>query len=155
MSEILKFECYKTPFGLGMIDLKLHDGKHESELYEVGNDASFLEALEIAAGGLRKQVEQEAEGNEQSDESTETDNPDPAHKDGYNGMALVKKGDKLFKQGSIINVENGVFKYKTGEPVKDFFVEMLSEFQVFANFSEMEEQFKDAGVELKELKEVE
>lgn len=41
MSEILKLECYKTPFGIGMINLKLHDGKHESELYEVGNDASF------------------------------------------------------------------------------------------------------------------
>lgn len=153
MSEILKFECYKTPFGIGMIDLKLHDGKHESELYEVGNDISFLEALEIAAGGLRKQVEQEAEGNEQSDESIETDNPE--HKDGYTGMALVKKGDKLFKQGSIINVENGVFKYKTGEPVKDFFVEMLSEIQAFANFDEMKEYFNDVGVELKELKEVE
>lgn len=115
----------------------------------------FLKALEIAASGLRKQVEQKAEDNEQSNESEETGEPDSERKDGYTGMALVKKGDKLFKQGSIINVENGVFKYKTGDPVKDFFVEMLSEVQVFANFSEMEEHFKDVGIELKELKEVE
>lgn len=111
--------------------------------------------MEIAAGGLRKQVEQEAEDNEQPDESEEPDGSDPEHKNGYTGIALVKKGDKLFEQGSIINVKNGVFKYKTGDPVKDFFTEMLSELQVFANFSEMEEHFKDVGVELKELKEVE
>ena len=146
MSENLEIKCYKTPFGIGMLELKLNDGKHESELYKLGDDVEFLQALEIAVRSLRKQVEQQ---------DTESDNDGETERHaGYTGMVVVKKGDDVFKEGHVIKVNNGAMFYKTGSPFKDFFIEILNEVQTFESFDEMKECFQSVGVELKELKEV-